>query len=131
VERLNSRHSSNQGNKNEPKWSRNEESAQEREGKEEEREEHITNHKNEFLSNPGGYKEDLGPPFPLEFLVLTLNTWISGPLSHKHLRGGETLTRMNENANGGGKGDGGSLILFNRAITQSQFCPWIHLSQTT
>jgi hypothetical protein len=35
-----------------------------------------------------------------------------------------------ENENGGGKGDGGSLILFNRAITQSQFCPWIQMSQT-
>jgi hypothetical protein len=35
-----------------------------------------------LLPNPGGHKEDSGPPFPLEFLVLTLNTWISGPLSH-------------------------------------------------
>jgi hypothetical protein len=35
-----------------------------------------------LLPNPRGHKEDLGPPFPLEFLVLTLNTWISGPLSH-------------------------------------------------
>jgi hypothetical protein len=40
---INSRHSLNQGNKNKPKWSRNEESAQEREGEEEEREEHIKN----------------------------------------------------------------------------------------
>jgi hypothetical protein len=78
VERLNSRHSSNQGNKSKPKWSRNKESAQEREGEEEECEEHITNHKNKFLPNPQGHKEDSGPPFPLEFLVLTLNTWISG-----------------------------------------------------
>jgi hypothetical protein len=43
VERLNSRHSSNQDNKNEPKWSRNKELAQEQEG-EEEHEEHIINH---------------------------------------------------------------------------------------
>jgi hypothetical protein len=84
-----------------------------------------------LLPNPGGHKEDSGPPFPLEFLFLTLNTWITGPLSHKKLRGGKTLTRMKENTNGGGEGDGGSLILFNRAITQSQFCPWIQLSQTT
>jgi hypothetical protein len=45
-----------------------------------------------------------------------------------------TLRRGNhkgENENGGGKGDGGSLILFNRAITQSPICPWIQLSQTT
>jgi hypothetical protein len=38
-------------------------------------------------------------------------------LSHKHLRGGKNLARMKENANGGGEGDRGSLILFNRAIT--------------
>jgi hypothetical protein len=38
-------------------------------------------------------------------------------LSLKHLRGGETLKRMKQNANGGGEGDGGSLILFNKAIT--------------
>jgi hypothetical protein len=43
---------------------------------------------------------------------------------------GKTLTRMKENANGGGERDGGSLILFNRAITQSQFCSWIQMSQT-
>jgi hypothetical protein len=35
-----------------------------------------------LLSNSGGHKEDSGPSFPLEFLVLTLNTWISRPLSH-------------------------------------------------
>ena len=29
---------------------------------------------------------------------------------------------------GGGEEDGGSLILFNRAITHSQFCPWIQMS---
>jgi hypothetical protein len=50
VERLNSRHSSNQGNKNKPKWSRNEKSAQAQKGEEEEREEHITNHKNKTSS---------------------------------------------------------------------------------
>jgi hypothetical protein len=47
-----------------------------------------------LLPNPGGHKEDSGPPFPLKILVLTQITRISGPLSHKHLRGGETLTRM-------------------------------------
>jgi hypothetical protein len=35
-----------------------------------------------LLLSPGGHKEDSKTPFPLEFLVLTLNTWISGPLSH-------------------------------------------------
>jgi hypothetical protein len=54
---------------------------------------------------PEGHKEDSGPPFPLEILVLTQITRISGPLSHKHLREGETLTRMKENANRGGEGD--------------------------
>jgi hypothetical protein len=48
--------------------------------------------------NPEGHKEDTGPPFLLEILVLIQITRISGPLSHKHLRGGETLTRMKENA---------------------------------
>jgi hypothetical protein len=45
-----------------------------------------------LLSNPEGHKEDSGPPFSLEFLVLTLNIWIGGPLSHKQLEG-ETLTK--------------------------------------
>jgi hypothetical protein len=94
VERLNSRHSSNQVNKNEPKWSRNKKSAQEREGKKKNTKNTSQITRTKLLPNPGGHKEDSGPPFPLEFLVLTLNTWISGPLSHKHLRGGETLTRM-------------------------------------
>jgi hypothetical protein len=35
-----------------------------------------------LLPNSGGHKEDLGPPFPHEFFVLKLNTWISGLLSH-------------------------------------------------
>jgi hypothetical protein len=92
VERLNSRHSSNQGNKNEPKWSINEESAQEQEGKKKNTK-NTSQITTKLLLNPGGHKEDSGPPFPLKFLVLTLNTWISGPLSHKHLRKGETLTK--------------------------------------
>jgi hypothetical protein len=119
VERLNSHHSSNQGNKNEQKWPRNKKSAQEREGKKKNAKNTSQNHKIKTSCKSRRTQEDSGPPFPLEFLVLTLNTWISGPLSHKHLRGGKTLTRMKKNANGGGEGDGGSLILFNRAITQS------------
>jgi hypothetical protein len=77
-----------------------------------------------LLSNPGGHKEDSGPPFPLEILVLTQ---IQGfvDLSHKHLRGEETLAMMKENANEGCEGDVGSHILFNRAITQFHFCTWI------
>jgi hypothetical protein len=71
-----------------------------------------------LLPNPRGHKEDLGPSFTLEFLVFTLNTWISGPLSHTINKKGGTVTK-DERKNGGGEGDGGSLILFNRAITQS------------
>jgi hypothetical protein len=41
-----------------------------------------------FLPNLRGHKEDSGPPFPHEFLVLTLITWISGPLSHTSNKGG-------------------------------------------
>jgi hypothetical protein len=41
-----------------------------------------------LLPNPVGHEEDSGPPFPLEILVLTQITRISGPLSHKQLRGG-------------------------------------------
>jgi hypothetical protein len=48
-------------------------------------------------SNLGGHKEDSRPPFPLKILVLTQITRIGGPLSHKHLRGGETLTKRKEN----------------------------------
>jgi hypothetical protein len=39
--------------------------------------------------NPGGQKKDSRLPFPLEILVLIQITRISGPLSHKQLRGGE------------------------------------------
>jgi hypothetical protein len=45
-----------------------------------------------LLPNPGGHKENSGPPFPLEILALTQITRISGPLSHKHLRGGKPKT---------------------------------------
>jgi hypothetical protein len=46
-----------------------------------------------LLPNPREHKEDSGPSFLLKFFVLTLSRWISGPLYHKHLRGGETLTK--------------------------------------
>jgi hypothetical protein len=49
------------------------------------------------------------------------NSWISGPLSLKQLEIGKILNEKKKN--GGGEGDGGSLILFNRAITQFQFFP--------
>jgi hypothetical protein len=70
--------------------------------------------------NPGGHQEDSGPSFPLEILVLTQITRISGPLSHKHLRGGgdpnknKRKMQMEEV-----REMVGYLILFNRAITPS------------
>jgi hypothetical protein len=51
-------------------------------GEEEECEEHITNHKNKTSSKSRRTQGEFGASFPLEFLILTLNTWISGPLSH-------------------------------------------------
>jgi hypothetical protein len=46
--------------------------------------------------NHGGHKEDSGPPFPLEILVLTQIRWVSGPLSLTSNHGeGKTLTRKN------------------------------------
>jgi hypothetical protein len=50
VERLNSRHSSNQYKKNGSKWSRNAESTQEREEEGEERKEHILNTNNDSFA---------------------------------------------------------------------------------
>jgi hypothetical protein len=82
VKRLNSHHSSNQGNKDESKWSRNEESLKNERGKKKNTKNTSQITRTKLLPNLGGHKEDSGPPFPLEFLVLTLNTWISGPLSH-------------------------------------------------
>jgi hypothetical protein len=67
--------------------------------------------------NPRGHKEASEPPLPLEILVLTQITRISGPLSHKPNKD-ERKYKMEE------VGEmGGSLIPFNRAIIQSQFCP--------
>jgi hypothetical protein len=40
-----------------------------------------------LLPKPRGHKEDSGLPYPLEFLVLELKTWISGPLTQA-TRGG-------------------------------------------
>jgi hypothetical protein len=66
-------------------------------------------------------------------LIQTLNTGghevVRATIPSK-IHGSHTSTyrRRNpkgENKNGGGKGDGGSLILFNKAITQSPICFWI------
>jgi hypothetical protein len=58
------------------------------------------------------------PAANLEFLHKSLNSWTFLP---RTLRGGKTREGRRENERG--EGDGGSVILFNRAIIQSQFCP--------
>jgi hypothetical protein len=70
--------------------------------------------------NPRGHKMVRAtiPATNLEFLHKSLNLWTSLP---RILRGGKTREGRRENERD--KGDGASLILFNRAITQSQFCP--------
>jgi hypothetical protein len=93
VERFNSRHSSKQRKKNGSKRSRNDESTQERGGKKKNAKNTSRPQRVILPPNPGGHKEDSGPRFPLEILVFTQITRISGPLSHKHLRGGKTLTK--------------------------------------
>jgi hypothetical protein len=70
----------------------------------------------------------LGPPFPQRFMVLTL---IGGLVGLSHTSTQRRGNHKGENENGGGEGDGDYLILFNRAITQTHFCPWIQISQTT
>jgi hypothetical protein len=82
VERLDSHHSSNQDNKNEPKWSRNKELAQERQGEEEEHEEHIKNIRIDSKLRTPEDTRWLGPPFPQRFMVLTLTGGLVD-LSHK------------------------------------------------
>jgi hypothetical protein len=53
-------------------------------------------------------------------MVLTLISGLVDLSLTQATRGGNP---KGENENEGGEGDGGSLILFNRAITHSQFCP--------
>jgi hypothetical protein len=62
VERFNLRHSTDQGNKNEPKWSRNE--ARTRGEKMKNAKNTTWTHKSISPPNPGGHKEDSRPPFP-------------------------------------------------------------------
>jgi len=49
-------------------------------------------------------------------------------LSLSSAKGRRKPSLKGKTKNGRGEGDGGSLILFNRAITHSQFCPWIQMS---
>jgi hypothetical protein len=72
VERFYSRHSTNQGNKNEPKWSRNDESKEELEGRK--RRTRRTHHEltNLFLRRTPEDTGGFGTSFPQRFMVLTL-----------------------------------------------------------
>ena len=71
------------------------------------------------------------PPFPLQISVQTpLKIQQIFDLTHELKEANPKRKRGNESGERG-EGDGASPILFNRAITQSQFCPWILLSQTT
>jgi hypothetical protein len=129
VERFYSCHSMNQGIKNEPKWSRNEKMKHELEGRKRRTRRTQNELTNRFARRAPKDTWRIRDLLPKRVLGSYTNSWISGPLYHKQLEVGKTLNE--KKINGGGEADGGSLILFNRAITQSQFCPWIQLSQTT
>jgi hypothetical protein len=53
--------------------------------------------------NTGGH-EVVKATIPSKIHGSYTNRWISGPLSHKHLRGGETLKEKMKNG-GGGRGE--------------------------
>jgi hypothetical protein len=53
--------------------------------------------------NTGGH-EVVWATIPSKIHDSYTNRWISGPLSHKHLRGGETLKEKIKNG-GGGRGE--------------------------
>jgi len=77
------------------------------------------------LPKPGGHGE-VRASLPSQ--KLRLHRSIRGSsvdLSLKNSQEKETLARRGKTKNGRGEGDGGSLILFNRAITHFQFCSWI------
>jgi hypothetical protein len=101
VKRFYSHHSTNQGNKNKPKWSRNEESKHELEGRK--RRTRRTQHEltNLFLRRTPEDTRRIWHLLSLEFLVLTL---IHGLVDLSHTRG---RNPKGENENGGGEGDGG------------------------
>jgi hypothetical protein len=109
----------NQGNKNEPKWFRNEESKHELEGRK--RRTRRTQHEptNRFLRQTPEDTRRIRDLLSLEFLVLAL---IHGLVDLSLTQAPRGRNPQGENENRGGKRDEGSLILFNRAITQSQFC---------
>jgi hypothetical protein len=78
VERLNSRHSSNQCKKNGSKGLETTNQLKNERGKEKNVNNTLRTQRVILPPNPGGYKEDSGPTVPLEILVLTQITRISG-----------------------------------------------------
>jgi hypothetical protein len=91
VERFYSCHSTNQGNKNKPKWSRIEESKHELEGRKQRT--RRTQHEltNLFLRRTPEDTRRIRDLLPKRVLSSYTNSWISGPLSHKQLEVGKTL----------------------------------------
>jgi hypothetical protein len=75
---------------------------------------------NELAKNTKNTSHKPNPGAKAWFLYKSHNLWTS---LTRNLRRGETKEWMMENKRG--EGDVGSLILFNRSITQSQFCPSI------
>ena len=71
MKRLNSRPSLSQGKRNESKRSQNDESNHTREGGKEEREEHKHDSQEQLTNQILEDTRRLGPPFPLQSLVLT------------------------------------------------------------
>ena len=121
VKRLNSRPSSSRCKRNESKRSQNDESNHTREGgKGRTRRTQTRFTRTTHKSNPRGH-EEVRASIPAAIFGSYINYPICGPLSQENLREGENLEK--DQANERGKGDGSSLILFNRAITQFQFCP--------
>jgi hypothetical protein len=96
VERLNSCHSSNQRRRTDQHGLETTNRLKNERGRRKNTKNTTRTQRVILPPNPGGHKEDSGPPFPLEILILTQITKISGPLSHQQPREGETLTRMKE-----------------------------------
>jgi hypothetical protein len=71
--------------------------------------------------NPGGQREDSDLHSHSKITGLLHKFRIYGPLSEKPKGRGKPRARRKKNERG--EEDGNSLILFNRDITQSQFCP--------
>jgi hypothetical protein len=122
VEGTNSRRSPSQIKKNESKRSqkwRIEARTKEERGRtwRTKRESQEAHHK----SNPGGHEVVRATiPTAKSWVLIQISQFVDP--SHKNPKGRGKLGRK-KGKNKRGEGDGGSLILFNRAITQSRFCP--------